>query len=330
MIRKIVGFMGNSILYIGVFMPKKVVIDMLIRLNKLKGVKFLSVPIRDYKTGLSFDMILDLDDEGLTRELLYANIREREVVREITSILRDNNIHTIIDIGANVGFFTLIEGYNSNKDTTIYAIEPVIENFRVLKMNLLLNNLNNRVHPLNLAIGDRDTNIEIKVPKKRNWSTIKDWDMGNIDYHTEQVEMITLETLFKREGIPMRNIFLRFDIEGYEYELILGNKEFLKKLRNVYIEFELHHRILGTEKTIEIIDALKELGFKLLTVIVIYHHHIYSLPRILQPIGEKSIKMRAYPIRYGEVDSNISYDELKRRITNREYMFNPHLILYKP
>ncbi|MFA4669694.1 FkbM family methyltransferase [Pyrococcus kukulkanii] len=328
MIKKIIGFIGNSSLYVGVFIPKKIVTDMFIKLNKLKGVRFLSVPIRDYDSNISFDIIIDLDDEGLARELLYANIREREVVREVVNILRNNNIRTIIDIGANVGFYVLIEGYSSNKDATIYAIEPVMENFKVLKMNIALNNLDDRVRPLNLAIGDKNTNVEIKVPKKRNWATIKNIT-DNIEYHTEQIEMVTLETLFKRENIPPKDIFLRFDIEGYEYELILGNRKFLEDLENVYIEFELHHRILGVDKTLEIIDILKELGFDLLEVVVIYHHHIYSLPRVLQKIGEKCIKMRTFPLRFGEVDHNISYSELKRRIRDGEYKFNPHLLLKK-
>lgn len=66
--------------------------------------------------------------------------------------ISDNSI--IIDIGANIGVYSLFA--SQSKNTTIYAYEPMPENYNLLKENISLNKLKKNIFPFNLAIGARE------------------------------------------------------------------------------------------------------------------------------------------------------------------------------
>jgi len=162
--------------------------------------------------------------------------------------------------------------------TKILAIEPVSVNFKQLIINVGVNGLENRIEPLRLAVGDFDGEIEIYVREKRNQSSIiGEGSVGNSK--TEKVRMVTLETLFREYKIPMKDILLRFDIKGYEYNLVTKNKEFLKELHNSYIAFELHTKVLGIENSLKVLEELMDIGFNVVNVSNKYPPHIYILSK---------------------------------------------------
>jgi len=77
--------------------------------------------------------------------LLTINLKEpinTETI--IQNILSSKEINTIIDLGANIGDFVLIENHYSK--AKIFAFEPVEKNFNILKANLYLNNLEELVY----------------------------------------------------------------------------------------------------------------------------------------------------------------------------------------
>lgn len=61
---------------------------------------------------------------------------------------------TVVDVGANQGFFPL---YAASKGATVYAFEPCVDNFEILKWNVEKNNLGDQVKMFNSAVtGKRD------------------------------------------------------------------------------------------------------------------------------------------------------------------------------
>lgn len=76
---------------------------------------------------------------------------------------------TILDIGSNIGFISCVfAGYNPN--STIYAIEPGIQNFNFLKQNIIKNKISN-VIPHNLAMGS--TNYSGKFSENSAWGYLR-------------------------------------------------------------------------------------------------------------------------------------------------------------
>lgn len=61
---------------------------------------------------------------------------------------------TVIDIGANIGFYTLQLAALAGRNGHVYAFEPDTDNFRLLKRNLAVNSMTN-VTPVSKAVSDK-------------------------------------------------------------------------------------------------------------------------------------------------------------------------------
>jgi len=72
---------------------------------------------------------------------------------------------TIIDIGANIGYYTLLMGQITGPDGIVYAFEPEPNNFRLLSKNILKNNIQN-IHPFQKAVSDKNGFIKLFISKE--------------------------------------------------------------------------------------------------------------------------------------------------------------------
>ena len=155
----------------------------------------------------------------------------------------------IVDIGANIGRYTVLAGINSK--AKIFSIEPEEDNFRILSKNVELNHLEN-AEILKVALGD----------KKGNAKLFKSIDPINNGGHslkseTSEFEVVKVETfdnLFKNKT---ENVDLvKIDVEGFELGVLKGMKSFLskKKIKNIILEID-------KENFNEIMSIFKENGY---------------------------------------------------------------------
>jgi FkbM family methyltransferase len=122
---------------------------------------------------------------------------------------------TFYDIGANVGFYTLLGAF-CVAPGTVFAFEPLPANVEFLKRHLAINQVQN-VRIFQLAISD-----EIGTAKFRAEST---GAMGQLDSSgSVDVNLSTIDTLLaSREILPPDCI--KMDIEGAEWKALIGARE---------------------------------------------------------------------------------------------------------
>jgi len=102
-IKRIIGFIGNGLLYISVVKLKVFLIESAVQAyKKLFRTNYISTIVQTLDKN--FNMILDVDDKGLTRELLYAKTREVEIIESLSQLLGSTKFRYVVDIGSNVGF----------------------------------------------------------------------------------------------------------------------------------------------------------------------------------------------------------------------------------
>lgn len=199
-------------------------------------------------------MYLDLNDLGLSKHLFFYGIREPECTRIMQKILKKNM--NIVDIGANIGYYALMEAKKIGEKGKVYAIEPFPPNFELLKKNIVLNNYKN-IEVFNLAISDKKGIAKMYISEKHNLCNMMD---SNISDFVE-VPTITLDDFLKNKRIPD---LIRMDIEGFEYYVIDGMQNTLKKCKNCNIFIEVHPYQMY-EKKLDYKKPLKQLfklGFK--------------------------------------------------------------------
>lgn len=131
----------------------------------------------------------------------------------------------IIDIGANIGFFSVVAGC-ANPNANIYAFEPVSFILDRLKKNALLNGLAN-VHAEQLAAGNKDENISFFLPEQEGIPFSGSAKKGWAEKTTEiSVRSVRLDT-FRSERQTGKIDLVKMDCEFHEKEVLQGMKQVL-------------------------------------------------------------------------------------------------------
>jgi len=225
------------------------------------------MPSTTIKEINGFKMLLDLrNDKGISRDLFIYGKREFAT----TNLLLSSNIlkkgDVVLDIGANIGYYALLESKLVGEEGIVYALEPVKKNFELLKENIKLNNINN-IEIFKLAAGDENKKCLIHISKKGNWSSLV-YRKGMGFYEKEEVDVVKIDEFLKDKRKPT---FIRMDVEGYEYAIIKGMEQTLE-LDNLKLLIEIHGHIMTEMQVLQMIDTLESKGFY--KVLLIYEPYL--------------------------------------------------------
>lgn len=170
------------------------------------------------------------------------------------NLITKSHSDIIVDIGANIGIFTLFVGYKSNNK--IFAIEPSTSTFKILQQNMEKNNMKT-VILINKAICNI-TNNKIKL-----FINDMHWGENSIfpnikTNHYELVETISLEKIIHDYEIPRIDI-LKVDCEGCEYDLFFNlSHKIFALIRQITMEFHIFDQ---EQKLRKLITILKQNSF---------------------------------------------------------------------
>lgn len=141
---------------------------------------------------------------------------------------------TVVDIGANVGFYTKLLSELVAEDGLVISIEPIPETFSILSSCVSRLGLKN-VMLLKYAVSDKNGYAMMEVPK---------YDTGGFNYYQSRiienntecassknfpVEMKTLDTLLS--SCERRIAFIKCDVEGKELAVVKGAVSVITKFR---------------------------------------------------------------------------------------------------
>ncbi len=167
------------------------------------------------------------------RSLVYGTW-EPEVTSTISSIVKPGM--TVIDIGAHIGYYSLLFAKRVGPNGRVFSFEPVPENFALLRKNIQLNELS-QVQVFPQAVFSDKKEISIAVPDESPNSG----EGSVIHRHGARrylVPAITLDSFCVPSGV--RPDILKMDVEGAEYDVLLGAKETISRCRPKLL-IELHH-----------------------------------------------------------------------------------------
>ena len=204
---------------------------------------------------------LPTEDTGLSRQLHFSSIREWRSTKYLIDLLSQRNYGHIVDLGANLGYFVLIESLFSKAKIT--AIEPVKFNFDILSLNLSLNHLQD-IDVRNVAVGNANSNVTIYEFGQKNWSTV---DVGHAELlksqgytaTKQQVKQIMLDDLLGEFSDEQSAGLIRMDVEGFEFEILTASS--LLETRNYDLFIEFHSNILGKSRSLTLLKHLKKCGY---------------------------------------------------------------------
>lgn len=171
-------------------------------------------------------------DSVISENLIVNGIWEPYETKVITNLIKPDDI--IYDIGANIGYYTILFSKLASGNGKVYAFEPEDKNFKLLKFNTKKNNCPNVIN-IEKGISNITGNARIylhadnlgahqifKSSEKKKGSNIK---------------LIRLDD-FSENGNE-RIDFIKIDTEGAEFRVFEGMKSnILKNKAHIKVIFE--------------------------------------------------------------------------------------------
>ena len=208
------------------------------------------------KRIFDFRMFLNPIDRGISRTLILFGVRELDHKKILELVLKKNM--KVFDLGANIGYYVLMESSIVGKNGKIIAIEPVPENMKLLKKNLELNK-NNITTTMQVGVSNLTEEKNFLLSEHSNLGHIID-DKHSKNYKNKKkikIQTISLNKLIKKTLFPD---FIRMDVEGYE-EYILKDLINLKLKKYPIICFETH--LSKYKKMKDILKKLFNKGYRI-------------------------------------------------------------------
>lgn len=139
-----------------------------------------------------------------------------------------------LDIGAHIGYYTLLLARLVGPEGHVYAFEPDPENFKLLERNVATNHRAN-VSLVQKAVGDRTANAALFL-SSQNLGDHRLYDPGDEARIRVQIECVDLNNFFRDYEREIN--FVKIDIQGAEWAAIQGMSGLLERFPGVRLLLE--------------------------------------------------------------------------------------------
>ena len=164
---------------------------------------------------------------GKMAKSMYCGGFDFEIKRLIKKFLKPGD--TLIDVGANMGYFTAIGLSKVGKTGQVHSFEPMKKFVAYLKQ---LKGLNPDYKMIinNCALGEEKGTAKIFENKKNigGHSLIKDFVGTELLEREHEIQVNRLDDYILENSLENISV-IKIDTEGYEFPVILGMKRFLEK-----------------------------------------------------------------------------------------------------
>jgi len=186
---------------------------------------------------------------------------------QLFKALQISGVDIIFDIGANEGQFAKEIRDSGYRGKTV-SFEP-LSSARVKLLELAKRDKNWIIHD-QCAIGDQNGQIEINIAGNSVSSSVlpmlqshSSAAVGSAYIASERVPISRLDSVADKYLEPNSNLFIKIDTQGYEWQVLNGAHETLKRANGVLCELSLVPLYEGQRLWKDVIDRLDAEGFAL-------------------------------------------------------------------
>lgn len=160
---------------------------------------------------------------------VYVGLHEFEDMGFLLHYLRPEDL--FVDVGANIGSYTILASGHVGCSTI--AIEPIPDTFKKLKRNVEVNEIQDRVQLMNIAVGERSGYLSFTS----GLDTMNHVAASNESEDVIEVPVETLDSVINDGSCPA---MMKIDVEGFESNVIAGADRLLKDPRLNVLIIELN------------------------------------------------------------------------------------------
>jgi FkbM family methyltransferase len=173
---------------------------------------------------------------------------------------------TVLDVGANHGYFTLLFSQLVGPRGKVYAFEPEPVNYQLLEKTIAANGLSN-VEAVKLAVSSR-SGVE-KLFLEDAYLGTHSMEKKDSDNYIE-VNLTSVDEFARERRLPSVD-FVKIDIEGHEVEALKGMAETMRRWKpSIVCEFQ-DQRLLSQGS-----EILRDNGYTLETIREHYETQVFA------------------------------------------------------
>ena len=192
----------------------------------------------DYTLYQGFGMYLGKDTISGKNERRYSI---QEIDEPLERMMVEKHVKLddyVVDIGANIGIYTLLLSKYVGKNGKIFSFEPEPESFEILKKNILENNIENSKLE-NLAVSNTNDKVKLFLNEVSGTHTIFKQTTHKTTGEYVDVCAITLDDYFLEKKLLDKISFVKIDVEGVEFNVLKGMTKILEKNERISLLIEV-------------------------------------------------------------------------------------------
>ena len=234
------------------------------------------------KQALGFTWILDVNDR-LQKRILEAGIHERAETEVLPQFVPEGGV--ALDIGANIGYYTLLLSKMVGPRGHVHALEPLDLNYEKLVWHVRNNSLTN-VTTHKCAAGDTPSLRRVQFSLPSGPVNLGGFHLFGRDCRQGEngVEITTvrIDDVIEEWGID-RLQFMKIDVEGYEAMVLSGATKTIARFKPTIMIEILDEACAKTGTDARaLVQTLRDLGYGVAKV--------HKKPASLVPVSEEDFQ----------------------------------------
>jgi FkbM family methyltransferase len=175
-------------------------------------------------TLFDIDILVDpVIGKGLEKKIYYFGAFEAGILSVFRGFLAEGDV--FLDVGANIGFLSLVAARFVGGSGTVYAVEPHPETYKILQENIHINRIKN-VCPMNIALGAEISEARIYDNPKRSRGAASLIRPSDATEQSGKPCRVTTIDILLEEGMCPPHL-IKIDVEGFELEVLKGSRTLL-------------------------------------------------------------------------------------------------------
>jgi FkbM family methyltransferase len=191
----------------------------------LQGDESLRLPLVDepavYPTAYGFSMATSAVDMW---HVIATGHYTAELTETLLWLRMIPMVRTVFDVGANVGFFSLMAAQNGSEQLKIYSFEPEPRNATSFRIALEANRFSDRIKLTQAAVGSVESTVELSICLlgSGGHSILDGRTSKNHGNQTVRVPMVTLDGFIGQSKVDCSSSLMKIDVEGFELDVLKG------------------------------------------------------------------------------------------------------------
>ncbi len=221
-------------------------------INALTTGKNELIPVNNYKMYFHSEN-MDCIDESL----MFTHQWEPCMTLAFKKLIKPGMV--MVDIGANVGYFSLLCSTLVGKSGRVFSFEPEPGNFALLMKNIQINSFTN-VEAVPKAVSDKNSTLRLYINTlEQGMHSIIQHESGS---STIDIEAVSLDEFFATTNHIVD--IIKIDIEGAEVLALKGMQNTIQRNEKLlfFTEFWPEGLLRAGTTPLDYYNSLKDIGFK--------------------------------------------------------------------